>query len=68
MIKNNLIKAISEILRDVCLALGKRERDQLACEIPVVRVFRTKANATDDPFATFIEWKGEADRDAYVTF
>lgn len=49
-------------------ALGLREGDELAYEIKDGRVTLTKAKAPvqDDPFATFDEWDGDADRRAYA--
>ena len=49
-------------------ALGLREGDELVYDIRAGRVTLTKARTTaqDDPFATFLEWDSEADRQAYA--
>ena len=49
-------------------ALGLREGDELVYDIRDGRVTLTKARTTaqDDPFATFLEWDSDADRQAYA--
>ncbi len=49
-------------------ALGLRPGDELAYVIDGDRVVIAKAivEVADDPFATFDEWSGEADRNAYA--
>lgn len=60
-------KAQTTIPRPVRAALEIREGDEIAYEIEGDRVILTKATATtDDPFATFTEWDGDADRKAYA--
>ncbi|MFN4089151.1 MAG: type II toxin-antitoxin system PrlF family antitoxin [Alphaproteobacteria bacterium] len=61
-------KAQTTIPRPVRAALRLREGDRLAYEIIDGRVIlsRAEADAKDDPFATFTEWEGDADRKAYA--
>jgi antitoxin PrlF len=61
-------KAQTTIPQAVRTALGLRPGDEIAYEIDGNRVVVTKAalTAIDDPFATFSEWDGEADRRAYA--
>jgi antitoxin PrlF len=61
-------KAQTTIPQPVRAALRLKEGDELAYEIEENRVILTKASAgtIDDPFATFGEWDGEADRIAYA--
>jgi antitoxin PrlF len=59
-------KAQTTIPRAVRAALGLREGDTVAYEIDGGRVILTRAEATDDPFATFTEWSGDADATAYA--
>ena len=56
------------IPQPVRAALRLKDGDELAYEIEGNRVILTKASAgtIDDPFATFGEWHGEADRKAYA--
>ena len=69
MIKSKLTtKAQTTIPQPVRAALRLKEGDELAYEIETDRVILTKATAAlaDDPFVTFSEWEGEADRKAYA--
>lgn len=69
MIKSRLTtKAQTTIPQPVRTALGLREGDEIAYEIDGKRVILTRAGAplADDPFATFEEWAGEADTEAYA--
>ena len=59
-------KAQTTIPRAVRAALGLREGDRVAYEIDGDRVILTRAEAAEDPFATFSEWAGEADTTAYA--
>lgn len=61
-------KAQTTIPQAVRLALHLREGDELAYIIENDRVILVKARSEpiDDPFATFAEWDGEADRKAYA--
>lgn len=61
-------KAQTTIPRAVRLALHLEEGDEIAYAIEEGRVTLTKARPgqIDDPFATFGEWDGEADRKAYA--
>jgi antitoxin PrlF len=61
-------KAQTTIPQPVRAALRLKDGDELAYEIEENRVILTKASAgtIDDPFATFGEWDGEADRKAYA--
>ena len=60
-------KAQTTIPRPVRAALHLAAGEALAYAIEEGRVILTKANAAkaDDPFATFSEWDGAADRRAY---
>jgi antitoxin PrlF len=60
-------KAQTTIPRAVRNALRLTPGDELAYAIEDGHVILTKAHrAVDDPFATFGEWDGEADRRAYA--
>jgi len=61
-------KAQTTIPQAVRTALPLREGDEIAYRIEDGRVVLTKAvpQPADDPFATFAEWDGEADRKAYA--
>jgi antitoxin PrlF len=62
-------KAQTTIPQPVRTALKVRPGDSLTYEIDGDRVILTKAAgeaASEDPFATFTEWDGEADRKAYA--
>ena len=61
-------KAQTTIPQPVRTALGLKEGDELSYEIDGKRVILTRAGgaAGDDPFATFEEWAGDADRRAYA--
>ncbi len=61
-------KAQTTIPQPVRAALRLKEGDEIAYEIEGNRVILTRASAAavDDPFATFGEWDGEADRKAYA--
>ena len=61
-------KAQTTIPQPVRAALHLREGDEIAYVIEEGRVILTKARGetVDDPFATFLEWDGEADRKAYA--
>lgn len=63
-------KAQTTIPQPVRAALGLKPGDELAYEIQDGRVIITKPARPpgDDPFATFTEWDGEADRKAYAGF
>ncbi len=60
-------KAQTTVPQAVRVALGLREGDELAYDIRDGQVLLSKARAQaqDDPFATFEEWDSEADRRAY---
>ena len=60
-------KAQTTIPQAVRAALRLTEGDELAYEIDGGRVILTKASslAGEDPFGTFSEWDGAADRKAY---
>ncbi len=69
LIKSKLTsKSQTTIPQPIRAALRLVEGDEIAYEIDGDRVILTKAaaGATDDPFATFTEWDGEADRRAYA--
>jgi len=68
MIKSRLTtKAQTTIPQPVRVALGLREGDEIAYEIDGRRVVISRAGSpTEDPFATFEEWAGEADTRAYA--
>ena len=61
-------KAQTTIPQAVRNALGLKEGDELAYEIRdgQVTLIKARAPVQDDPFATFDEWDGEADRQAYA--
>lgn len=63
-------KAQTTIPQPVRAALHLQEGDEIAYRIEGDgRVVLTRAQAlspTDDPFTTFSEWDGEADRKAYA--
>ena len=61
-------KAQTTIPQPVRTALRLKEGDEIAYEIADGRVVITRAESrpADDPFATFEEWDGEADRKAYA--
>jgi antitoxin PrlF len=68
MIKSKLTsKSQTTIPQPVRLALGLEPGDEVVYEIEEGRVVVRKAGAAavDDPFATFHEWSGAADREAY---
>ena len=60
-------KAQTTIPQPVRNALRLKEGDEIAYAIEDGRVVMTRAQpmVLDDPFATFVEWDGEADRKAY---
>lgn len=61
-------KAQTTIPQPVRSALQLKEGDEIAYAIEGDHVVIRKAQPavpTDDPFATFSEWDGEADRKAY---
>lgn len=59
-------KAQTTIPKAVRAALALHEGDSLAYAIDGDRVILTRADAADDPFASFSEWAGEADAKAYA--
>jgi antitoxin PrlF len=62
-------KAQTTIPQPVRLALGLHEGDELVYQIDGDRVVLTKARPpgfAEDPFATFVEWDSEADREGYA--
>ncbi|MFC0634174.1 AbrB/MazE/SpoVT family DNA-binding domain-containing protein [Brevundimonas balnearis] len=63
-------KAQTTIPQAVRTALGLGPGDAVAYEIVDGHVRLTKAREPqrDDPFATFDEWDGDADRRAYADF
>lgn len=62
-------KAQTTIPAPVRKALGLREGDMVTYRIEAGRVIMTRAQpAAEDPFATFSEWSGAADQDAYGEF
>jgi antitoxin PrlF len=63
-------KAQTTIPQPVRAALRLKDGDLLAYSIEEGCVILTRAGAaaTDDPFATFGEWDGDADRKAYGRF
>ncbi|CAN5703893.1 hypothetical protein BH23PSE1_BH23PSE1_09610 [soil metagenome] len=62
-------KAQTTIPAPVRKALGLREGDLVAYRIEHGRVVMTRAETPiEDPFATFSEWGGAADRAAYAGF
>lgn len=70
MIQSRLTsKSQTTIPAPVRKALGLKEGDLVAYRIEQGRVVMTRAEAApDDPFATFSEWDGAADRAAYADF
>ena len=69
MIKSKLTsKAQTTIPQPVREALRLRVGDEIAYQIEGERVILTRApsGSVDDPFATFSEWDGEADRKGYA--
>ena len=60
-------KAQTTIPQPVRAALRLKEGDEIAYAIEDGRVVltRVESNNADDPFATFGEWDGDADRKAY---
>ena len=60
-------KAQTTIPQAVRVALHVAEGDEIAYEIDGSRVILTKASnrGGEDPFGTFTEWDGAADRKAY---
>jgi antitoxin PrlF len=58
-------KAQTTIPQAVRNALHLKEGDEIAYAIEEGRVVLTKAQAHDDPFATFSEWDSPEDRQAY---
>jgi antitoxin PrlF len=62
-------KAQTTIPAPVRKALGLKEGDVVAYRIEAGRVIMTRAEPVpEDPFATFSEWDGAADRAAYADF
>jgi len=61
-------KAQTTIPQPVRVALRLSEGDEIVYAIDGERVVLTRAvrDRPDDPFATFGEWAGEADRRAYA--
>lgn len=61
-------KAQTTIPQAIRAALRLKEGDEIAYQIEGDHVILTKADSgsIDDPFATFSEWDGEADREAYA--
>ena len=62
-------KAQTTIPQPVRVALRLREGDEIAYAIEPGRVVLTRARqglASDDPFATFSEWDGPSDTEAYA--
>lgn len=69
MIKSKLTtKSQTTIPRPVREALGVGPGDEVSYQIEGDRVILSKVGRepADDPFATFTEWEGEADREAYA--
>lgn len=69
MIKSKLTtKSQTTIPRPVREALGVGPGDEVSYQIDGDRVILCKVGRepADDPFATFTEWEGEADREAYA--
>jgi antitoxin PrlF len=69
MIKSKLTtKSQTTIPRPVRFALDLKPGDEVAYQIEGERVILRKAERgpVDDPFATFSEWHGEADHEAYA--
>ena len=64
-------KAQTTIPRAVRAALGLREGDTIAYRIDGHQVILTRGNPAgpfEEPFATFTEWSGEADTEAYADY
>jgi antitoxin PrlF len=61
-------KAQTTIPAAVRKALGLKEGDMVAYRIEEGRVILTRAEAAEDPFATFAEWNSAADREGYAGF
>jgi antitoxin PrlF len=61
-------KAQTTIPQPVRAALHLKEGDEIVYAIDGNRVVLTRAprHQPDDPFATFDEWAGDADRQAYA--
>jgi antitoxin PrlF len=63
-------KAQTTIPQPIRVALRLREGDEIVYSIGsdavTISKVRTNAPAADDPFATFAEWDGDADRKAYA--
>ena len=62
-------KAQTTIPQPVRTALRLREGDEIAYAIEVGRVVLTRVSVdgpVDDPFGTFSEWDGPADKTAYA--
>lgn len=69
MIRSKLTtKSQTTIPQPVRVALGLEPGDEVEYRIEGDRVIVRKAGAevVEDPFATFEEWAGEADRKAYA--
>jgi len=60
-------KAQTTVPQPVRIALGLNEGDEIGYVIEAGRVYMTRAarESVEDPFGTFGEWAGEADRRAY---
>lgn len=61
-------KAQTTVPQPIRTALHLKEGDEIAYAIEGERVILTRVvvGTTDDPFATFSEWKSEADKRAYA--
>jgi antitoxin PrlF len=61
-------KSQTTVPQSIRMALRLQPGDEIAYEIQADRVVITKLEtaATDDPFKTFGEWDGDADRKAYA--
>lgn len=62
-------KSQTTVPQSIRMALRLQPGDEIAYEIQADRVVITKleiAAVTDDPFKTFSEWNGDADRKAYA--
>jgi antitoxin PrlF len=69
MIRSRLTtKSQTTIPRAVREALNLQPGDEVVYQVEGERVVLRKAEtpAVDDPFATFTEWDGDADREAYA--
>lgn len=62
------VKSQTVLPREVRERLGVKPGDRLryVLDDAGVRIERTAPNEEDDPFATFTEWAGEADEEAYA--